>query len=121
MYAPVYVGKDDRAILIWKHELEQHDSDNEDVDSEDYTPEVFMSTGDEAIPPDDADLGANVVSKPWKKSIIEPDDVQVPPGILPFFSRFMPMMFIKYMKILDQAFPFSRVVKYIVIYMCRRN
>ena len=74
----VSIGKDDRAIFIWKHELEQHDSDNEDVDDEKFD-DMFMPTGDEALAPVEEDDTA-AVSKPWKKSIIEPEGVDVPSG-----------------------------------------
>ena len=75
----VSIGKDDRAILIWKHELEQHDSDNEDVDDESFDEDMFMPTGDEALAPVEEDETA-AFSKPWKKSIIEPEGVEVPSG-----------------------------------------
>ena len=70
--------------MIWKHELEQHDSDNEDVEDDDDNrdDEMLMPTGDETIPPvedeDDIDVDVTSISKPWKKSIIEPEGIEVP-------------------------------------------
>ena len=71
--------------MIWKHALEQHDSDHEDDEDEDYIEEFMPTGGDEgiALAEEEVDgdgLDATLISKPWKMSIIEPEDVEVPIG-----------------------------------------
>ena len=71
--------------MIWKHALEQHDSDHEDDEDEDYIEEFMPTGGDEgiALAEEEVDgdgLDAALISKPWKMSIIEPEDVEVPIG-----------------------------------------
>ena len=80
--------------MIWKHELEQHDSDNEDVEDDDNgDDEMFIPTGDETTPPvedeDEIDIDVTSISKPWKKSIIEPEGIEMPIGKIIYIYIYM--------------------------------
>jgi microtubule-associated protein-like 6 len=72
-YFAISLGETDRVIMVWKHEIEDHDSDDEQDDTSAIPLELLISADKSKADPFEAvEKPSSASGKPWKKAVVEP-------------------------------------------------